>query len=196
MERIPILHCEDELWFDEHFISHQEISLFFNQLRDQTDWIQPQIKMFGKWVDQPRLMAWQAIGNIKYSYSGITLNPEPFSTVVSQIANKIKQKTGIEFNSVLVNYYRDGQDSMGWHADDEPELGADPLIASVSFGEPRDFLLRHNARKELTLKLPLPSGSLLLMGKGIQLNWKHSLPKRKYAGPRINLTFRKILITE
>lgn len=196
MERIPILDCEDELWFDEQFISHQEISLYFNQLREQTDWIQPQIKMFGKMVDQPRLMSWQAIGDLKYSYSGITLNPEPFSSVVSEIANKIKQKTGIEFNSVLVNYYRDGQDSMGWHADNEPELGADPTIASVSFGEPRDFLLRHNTRKELTLKLPLPSGSLLLMGNGIQLNWKHSLPKRRHAGPRINLTFRKILITE
>lgn len=196
MERIPILDCEDELWFDEHFISHQEISLYFNQLRDQTDWIQPQIKMFGKWVDQPRLLAWQAIGDLKYAYSGITLNPKPFSEVVAQIANKIMQKTGIEFNSVLVNYYRNGQDSMGWHADDEPELGSDPMIASVSFGEPRDFLLRHNVRKSLTLKLPLPSGSLLLMGKGIQLNWKHSLPKRKHAGPRINLTFRKVLITE
>jgi alkylated DNA repair dioxygenase AlkB len=133
---------------------------------------------------------------LRYSYSGITLNPRPFSSAVSQIASQIQQKTGISFNSVLVNYYRNGQDSMGWHADDEPELGADPMIASVSFGEPRDFLLRHNTRKELILKLPLPSGSLLLMGKGIQLNWKHSLPKRKHAGPRINLTFRKILIAE
>jgi len=196
MERIPILSCEDELWFDEYFISSNDIDLLFSLLRDETDWIQPQIRMFGKWVDQPRLISWQAVDDLKYSYSGITLNPRPFSYAVSQIASKIQQKTGISFNSVLVNYYRNGQDSMGWHADDEPELGADPMIASVSFGEPRDFLLRHNTRKELTLKLPLPSGSLLLMGKGIQLNWKHSLPKRKHAGPRINLTFRKILIAE
>jgi alkylated DNA repair dioxygenase AlkB len=196
MERIPILSCEDELWFDEYFISSNDIDLLFSLLRDETDWIQPQIRMFGKWVDQPRLISWQAVDDLKYSYSGITLNPRPFSSAVSQIASKIQQKTGISFNSVLVNYYRNGQDSMGWHADDEPELGADPMIASVSFGEPRDFLLRHNTRKELILKLPLPSGSLLLMGKGIQLNWKHSLPKRKHAGPRINLTFRKILIAE
>jgi alkylated DNA repair dioxygenase AlkB len=196
MERIPILSCEDELWFDEYFISSNDIDLLFSLLRDETDWIQPQIRMFGKWVDQPRLISWQAVDDLKYSYSGITLNPRPFSSAVSQIASQIQQKTGISFNSVLVNYYRNGQDSMGWHADDEPELGADPMIASVSFGEPRDFLLRHNTRKELILKLPLPSGSLLLMGKGIQLNWKHSLPKRKHAGPRINLTFRKILIAE
>lgn len=196
MERIPILSCEDELWFDEDLISNNDIDLLFSLLRDETDWIQPQIKMFGKWVDQPRLMSWQAVDDLKYSYSGITLNPRPFSSVVSQIASKIQQKTGVSFNSVLINYYRNGQDSMGWHADDEPELGADPIIASVSLGEARDFLLRHNARKELTLKLPLPSGSLLLMGKGIQKNWKHALPKRKHAGPRINLTFRKILIAE
>jgi alkylated DNA repair dioxygenase AlkB len=196
MERIPILSCEDELWFDEYFISNSDIDLLFRLLRDETDWIQPQIRMFGKWVDQPRLMSWQAVDDLKYSYSGITLNPRPFSSVVSQIASKIQQKTGVSFNSVLINYYRNGQDSMGWHADDEPELGADPIIASVSLGEARDFLLRHNTRKELNLKLPLPSGSLLLMGKGIQKNWKHALPKRKHAGPRINLTFRKILIAE
>lgn len=196
MERIPILSCEDELWFDEYFISNSDIDLLFSLLRDETDWIQPQIRMFGKWVDQPRLMSWQAVDDLKYSYSGITLNPRPFSSVVSQIASKIQQKTGVSFNSVLINYYRNGQDSMGWHADDEPELGAEPIIASVSLGEARDFLLRHNTRKELNLKLPLPSGSLLLMGKGIQKNWKHALPKRKHAGPRINLTFRKILIAE
>jgi alkylated DNA repair dioxygenase AlkB len=196
MERIPILRCEDELWFDECFISNNDIELLFRLLRDETDWIQPQIKMFGKWVDQPRLMSWQAVDDLKYSYSGITLNPRPFSSAVSQIASKIEKKTGISFNSVLINYYRNGQDSMGWHADDEPELGEDPIIASVSLGEARDFLLRHNTRKELTLKLPLPTGSLLLMGKGIQKNWKHSLPKRKHAGSRINLTFRKILIAE
>lgn len=196
MERIPILNCEDELWFDEFFIPNSDIALYFNSLRDETEWIQPQIRMFGKWVDQPRLMSWQASDGHKYSYSGITLNPKPFSSVVSRIASKIEEKTGINFNSVLVNYYRNGQDSMGWHADDESELGSDPIIASVSFGNPRDFLIRHNTRKDLNLKLPLPSGSLLLMGKGMQLNWKHALPKRKHAGPRINLTFRKILIAE
>lgn len=196
MERIPILNSEDELWFDEYFIPKDDIVLFFNSLRDETEWIQPQIRMFGKWVDQPRLMSWQATEDLKYSYSGITLNPKPFSVAVSQIALKIEERTGLNFNSVLVNYYRNGQDSMGWHADDEQELGHDPIIASVSFGDQRDFLLRHNTRKDLNLKLPLPSGSLLLMGKGMQLNWKHSLPKRKHAGPRINLTFRKILIAK
>lgn len=196
MERIPINGSDDELWFDEFFFVKEKASKLLEDLRDGISWIQPKIRMFGKWVDQPRLMSWQAEENLQYSYSGITLIAEPFSKEVAEIALRIKERSGYHFNSVLINYYRDGQDSMGWHADDEKELGYDPIIASVSFGAPREFFLRHNHHQRLNLKLPLPSGSLLIMGKGMQLNWKHSLPKRKHAEPRINLTFRKILIAE
>ena len=196
MERIPILGCEDECWFDENFLELKEASTFFDKLSIETDWIQPQIRMFGKWVDQPRLIAWQSSEGLSYSYSGITLTASPYSVLVEAIARKIEFKTGLTFNSVLINYYRDGKDSMGWHADNEPELGENPMIASLSLGSARDFVLKHNQRSDLRKVFSLNSGSLLLMGKGIQKNWKHALPKRAHAGPRINLTFRRILVEE
>jgi len=196
MERIPILGCEDECWFDENFLELKEASTFFDKLSIETDWIQPQIRMFGKWVDQPRLIAWQSSEGLSYSYSGITLTASPYSDLVEGIARKIEFKTGLTFNSVLINYYRDGKDSMGWHADNEPELGENPMIASLSLGSARDFVLKHNQRSDLKKVFSLNSGSLLLMGKGIQKNWKHALPKRAHAGPRINLTFRRILVEE
>jgi alkylated DNA repair dioxygenase AlkB len=196
MERIPILGCEDECWFDENFLELKEASTFFDKLSIETDWIQPQIRMFGKWVDQPRLIAWQSSEGLSYSYSGITLTASPYSDLVEVIARKIEIKTGLTFNSVLINYYRDGKDSMGWHADNEPELGKNPMIASLSLGSARDFVLKHNQRSDLKKVFSLNSGSLLLMGKGIQKNWKHALPKRAHAGPRINLTFRRILVEE
>ena len=196
MERIPILGCEDECWFDENFLELKEASTFFDKLSIETDWIQPQIRMFGKWVDQPRLIAWQSSEGLSYSYSGITLTASPYSELVEAIARKIEIKTGLTFNSVLINYYRDGKDSMGWHADNEPELGENPMIASLSLGSARDFVLKHNQRSDLKKVFSLNSGSLLLMGKGIQKNWKHALPKRAHAGPRINLTFRRILVEE
>ena len=196
MERIPILGCEDECWFDENFLELEEASTFFDKLSIETDWIQPQIRMFGKWVDQPRLIAWQSSEGLSYSYSGITLTASPYSDLVDAIARKIEIKTGLTFNSVLINYYRDGKDSMGWHADNEPELGENPMIASLSLGSARDFVLKHNQRSDLKKVFSLNSGSLLLMGKGIQKNWKHALPKRAHAGPRINLTFRRILVEE
>ena len=196
MERIPILGCEDECWFDENFLELKEASTFFDKLSIETDWIQPQIRMFGKWVDQPRLIAWQSSEGLSYSYSGITLTASPYSDLVEAIARKIEFKTGLTFNSVLINYYRDGKDSMGWHADNEPELGENPMIASLSLGSARDFVLKHNQRSDLKKVFSLNSGSLLLMGKGIQKNWKHALPKRAHAGPRINLTFRRILVEE
>ncbi len=196
MERIPILGCEDECWFDENFLELKEASTFFDKLSIETDWIQPKIRMFGKWVDQPRLIAWQSSQGLSYSYSGITLTANPFSDLVAIIARKIEETTGLSFNSVLINYYRDGKDSMGWHADNEPELGENPMIASLSLGFARDFVLKHNQRSNLKKVFSLNSGSLLLMGKGIQENWKHALPKRAHAGPRINLTFRKILVEE
>jgi alkylated DNA repair dioxygenase AlkB len=196
MERIPILGCEDECWFDENFLELKEASTFFDKLSIETDWIQPQIRMFGKWVDQPRLIAWQSSEGLSYSYSGITLTASPYSVLVDAIARKIEFKTGLTFNSVLINYYRNGKDSMGWHADNEPELGENPMIASLSLGSARDFVLKHNQRSDLKKVFSLNSGSLLLMGKGIQKNWKHALPKRAHAGPRINLTFRRILVEE
>jgi alkylated DNA repair dioxygenase AlkB len=193
MERIPIIGSEDELWFDEFFFDRETASKLLLELREGISWIQPKIRMFGKWVDQPRLMSWQAEEKLQYSYSGITLIAEPFSKEVAKIALKIKERTGYQFNSVLINFYRDGQDSMGWHADDEKELGRNPVIASVSFGVERSFHLQHNSIKEQKLKINLEHGSLLIMKGPTQHFWKHQIPKTaKPIGSRINLTFRII----
>jgi alkylated DNA repair dioxygenase AlkB len=139
---------------------------------------------------QPRLTAWH--GEASYRYSGKTFHPEPFTPLQLLIKQAVEQATGRSFNSVLLNYYRDGRDSMGFHADDERELGSEPAIASVSFGAPRTFILKHR-RLPKTVKLALGDGCLLLMAGALQSHWVHGINKESAApGPRINLTFRTI----
>jgi alkylated DNA repair dioxygenase AlkB len=160
------------------------------RLRAETDWRAESITLFGKQVAQPRLTAWH--GDAAYSYSGLQLAPLPFTPLLLEIKAAVETATHCRFNSVLLNYYRDGRDSMGMHADDEPELGRNPAIASLSFGATRTFILRHR-RSQDTLKLPLSSGSLLLMAGATQHHWLHGINKSARAqGPRINLTFRYI----
>jgi len=157
-----------------------------------TDWRQEEITVYGKSYLQPRLSAWH--GNLSYSYSGIRLEPQPWTSTLLDLKSRVEALTGHEFNSVLLNYYRDQNDSMGMHSDDERELGSQPSIASLSLGEERTFLLKHKTRKDLkTTRLALPAGSLLLMRGDTQQYWRHGINKERHpCGPRVNLTFRAI----
>lgn len=159
----------------------------------ETGWRAESITLWGRQHLQPRLTAWH--GEARYTYSGLTLDPSPFTPLQLAIKEAVERAGGVHFNSVLLNYYRDGRDSMGMHSDDEPELGPHPSIASVSFGETRTFILKHKRSKE-TIKVDLPSGSLLLMTGETQKNWVHGINKsNRVLGPRVNLTFRKIYTT-
>jgi alkylated DNA repair dioxygenase AlkB len=163
------------------------------QLIDETEWRQERITVYGKPYLQPRLSAWH--GALSYSYSGIRLQPLPWTPTLQRLKQGVERLTQARFNSVLLNYYRDENDSMGMHSDDERELGRQPVIASLSLGETRDFILKHRFRKDLkTVKLPLDPGSLLLMRGETQANWRHGINKlRRPCGPRINLTFRRVI---
>jgi alkylated DNA repair dioxygenase AlkB len=157
----------------------------------ETAWRSEVITLWGKQYPQPRLTAWH--GEKAYSYSGLTLEPLPFTPLQLEILAAVHAATGRRFNSVLLNYYRDGRDSMGMHSDNEPQLGSAPAIASVSFGATRTFILQNKLNKR-RLQLALSDGSLLLMAGSLQTNWSHGINKSaKVFGPRVNLTFRLIL---
>jgi alkylated DNA repair dioxygenase AlkB len=163
------------------------------QLWNELDWTQKEIIIFGRSRMQPRLIAWYGDPGAVYSYSGLSLDPVPWHPVLHEIRDRIESFTGSGFNSVLANAYRDGNDSMGWHRDDEPELGPDPTIASLSLGEERRFLVREAG--ERSAGLTLEHGSLLVMAGEFQRRFQHSLPKtRRDIGLRINLTFRQTVI--
>ncbi|WP_298246405.1 alpha-ketoglutarate-dependent dioxygenase AlkB [uncultured Christiangramia sp.] len=175
------------------FLSDEQADELFEKLLHYERWRQDHIKMFGKEILQPRLTALFSDNNNAYTYSGLTMHPELFPTYLTVIKERCEKICEKSFNACLANLYRDGQDSMGWHADDEKELGTNPVIASVSIGEPRMFHLKHRKDKNLTYKKRLQHGSLLVMRGETQKFWKHQLPKtKKQIGPRINLTFRKI----
>lgn len=157
----------------------------------ETDWRAESITLWGKQHLQPRLTAWY--GEARYRYSGMTLEPQPFTPLQLLLKREVERVSGRRFNSVLLNYYRDQNDSMGFHSDDEKELGPQPAIASLSFGAPRTFILKHK-RLPQTLKLALGDGSLLLMAGATQANWRHGINKQRGAcAPRVNLTFRNIV---
>ncbi|MGA1545435.1 MAG: alpha-ketoglutarate-dependent dioxygenase AlkB family protein [Flavobacteriaceae bacterium] len=181
------------LRYFESFFQESEAKEVFNSLLEQTPWKQDPITVFGKTYQQPRLTALYATNTKPYSYSGITMNPLPMTPLLETLRDKIHQVSSNTFTTVLLNLYRDGKDSNGWHADDEKELGKNPVIASLSFGAERYFHLKHRKDKNLRLKIPLKSGSLLMMEEETQTNWLHQIAKTtRPVGPRINLTFRKI----
>jgi len=159
---------------------------------DQVAWRQDNIHIAGKSIPIPRLQNWYGDPTTSYTYSRIKLQAVAFPPWMEILRRRVERQTGNCFNRTLVNYYRDGQDSVDWHADDERELGSEPIIASVSLGQERAFLLRHKTTKE-RLKINLPHGSLMMMGPGIQEHWHHSVAKDKnVVGPRINFTFRNM----
>jgi len=173
----------------------EEASRLFDALRARIHWRQEEIVIFGQRRSVPRLVAWHGDPGANYRYSGTDHVPEPWTPELERLRARVGELSGAASNAVLLNLYRDGRDGMGWHADDEPELGRDPVIASVSLGAPRRFCLRHRRRKGLALDLELPHGSLLLMAGPTQHHWLHALPKtRRPVGERINLTFRRVAV--
>ena len=180
-----------EIEYTPAFFNSEESRKLFEAIYHQTNWIEEDIRVYGKVYKQPRLTAFYANNNIIYGYSNISMSPQPFSPVLKAIKIKIEKATGTTFSSCLLNLYRDGQDSNGWHADDEKELGKNPVIASVSLGTERLFHLKHKNIKTLKHKLTLQNGSLLLMKGETQHHWLHQIPKtKKLIDKRINLTFR------
>ncbi|MGB1369964.1 MAG: alpha-ketoglutarate-dependent dioxygenase AlkB family protein [Flavobacteriaceae bacterium] len=182
---------DGEVLYDRNFLSSVEASRYFKILRNETAWQQDQIKVFGKVYDQPRLTALYANNNFPYSYSNITMYPSPFSATLLEIKEKVEQQLKKEFTTCLLNLYRHGQDSNGWHADNEKELGKNPIIASVSLGAERMFHMKHRTDNSQKIKINLIHGSLLVMSGSTQHYWLHQIPKtKKHVEERINLTFR------
>jgi alkylated DNA repair dioxygenase AlkB len=171
--------------------SHDEI---LRQLIAGTPWRQENVLVWAKEYRQPRLTAWYGDPGCDYSYSGITLAPMAWTDLLHDVKRRVETAAATTFNSVLVNYYRDNRDSMGFHSDDEPELGPRPVIASLSLGEERTLILKHKTNKlAKPVRLRLASGSLLLMKGETQRHWKHGIAKEsRPCGPRVNLTFRRI----
>jgi alkylated DNA repair dioxygenase AlkB len=172
--------------------------LILQELIGKTPWRSEVITLWGKEYQQPRLTAWFGDPGASYTYSGLSLEPLPWTDLLSDIRSRVEALAKASFNSVLLNYYRDHRDSMGMHSDDEPELGRNPTIASVSLGEQRTLVLKHKFRKELKpFHLPLDSCSLLLMAGATQHSWKHGINKSNQpCGPRVNLTFRRIVASQ
>ena len=179
--------------FQVDFYSQAEGLNLYQYLLNHIDWQQETIHVYGKSHLTPRLSCWMGDKNTVYSYSHTVMQPVAWNKQVLRIKQKIEKTTNESFNSVLINYYRDGKDSNGWHSDDEPELGTNPVIASLSLGASRDFHLRHKSNKQLTHKMSLTNGSLLVMSGTTQQYWQHHIPKRAKAEGRINLTIRTIL---
>ena len=174
------------------FLEQSLADTLFRALVQEIEWRDDQIHLFGKTHPLPRRQQWFADDERAYTYSNIRMHPVPWSAALSSVRTAVTRQTGLHFNTCLANLYRNGADSNGWHSDDEPELGPDPIVASVSFGVARDFRLRHKHTGQ-THTLKLTHGSLLLMGSGSQTHWQHSLPKRKrITEPRVNLTFRRM----
>ncbi len=181
------------LRFEPNFLSPTEADRLYEVLRESVPWRHDEIRIFGKTYPQPRLTALFADNGRSYSYSGITMEPAPFTQELKSLKAQVEQRSGHRFTTCLLNLYRDGKDSNGWHADDEKELGPNPVIASVSLGHTRAFHLKHRSRKSLRYRMMLSHGSLLVMEGTMQHHWLHQIPKtRKAVGPRINLTFRNI----
>lgn len=156
-------------------------------------WKQDSLKLYGKSIPLPRLTAWYGDPGAAYTYSGIKSDPNPWTDGLLHLKHRIEEAVGSSFNCVLLNWYRDGKDSLSWHADDEPELGVHPVIASANFGATRDFQLRRNDDPDQKVTIPLKHGTLLVMRGALQDHWKHAVPKRaNVRQSRFNLTFRRI----
>ena len=178
----------------KNYFNEEESTYFLKSLMDKIKWKQDYIKFFGKSHPLPRLTAWYGDRNKTYTYSGIPMTPNLWNTELLEIKKKVDQYAKINFNSVLLNFYRSGNDSVSWHSDDEKELGDQPIIGSVSFGGIRKFRLRNKKNKKMIHNIELENGSLLIMSGFTQKYWEHEIPKtKKKVEERINLTFRSIL---
>jgi alkylated DNA repair dioxygenase AlkB len=189
----PIALADADLIFYPTAFTAVESDRWLAELTKTIEWRQEQIELFGRSLGLPRLTAWYGDQGKSYTYSGLTMMPTPWTKELLILKSHVDALSGVTFNSVLLNLYRTGNDSMGWHSDDEPELGQNPIIGSLSFGATRRFGLRHKFEKRLRHQLELTSGSFLLMQGKTQHYWQHQIAKTKRAiAPRINLTFRII----
>ena len=182
-----------EIEYHTNFFESEQANLLFDKLKTEIPWQQDNITVYGKSYPQPRLTALFGNEGKPYSYSNIIMQPHFWNPLTTFIKEKVEQITNEKFTTVLLNLYRDGKDSNGWHADNEKELGRNPVIASLSFGATRPFYLKHNTIENQRLKIDLSHGSLLVMKGETQHFWKHQIAKTaKPIGERINLTFRII----
>lgn len=188
---------DGEVWFMENFLSLEKAGFYFKNFTDNINWKQEEIKIFGKTHLVPRKTAWYGNQGTNYTYSGILSHSEKWTRELLELKEDIESllNTSPKFNSVLLNLYRDGNDKVGWHADNEKELGNNPVIASVSLGAQRRFDLKHRSDPNKKLQLQLNSGSLVIMKGELQHHWLHQIPKQKRViDPRINLTYRHIVM--
>jgi alkylated DNA repair dioxygenase AlkB len=192
MRRIEML--DGEVWFLPHLFDETESNHLFTDLMEHIKWNQETIKYYGKDINLPRLTAWYGDKETSYTYSHISNSPHPWTPTLIYIKNRIEGVASAQFNSVLLNLYRDGNDGVSWHQDNERELGKEPVIGSVSLGQTRRFQFRHKTRKDLSrIDVDLTNGSFLIMKGKTQQCWQHQIPKTaKPVKPRINLTFRFI----
>jgi alkylated DNA repair dioxygenase AlkB len=192
MEWIEIALEGAQLRIAPGFLAAREADAALDQLRASIGWEQHRIRLFGREHPAPRLSCWIGDPGARYTYSRTRFEPRPWTPVLAGLRDRVAGACGARFNSVLANLYRDGADGMGWHADDEPELGPEPVIASLSLGAARRFLLRQRGGTQ-RLGLELPHGSLLVMAGATQARYQHALPKtRRPVTARLNLTFRWI----
>ena len=196
MMKEKINHQNLDIILDESFLNLSETNNLYERCLNDISWQSSKIKMFGKKINIPRLECWYGDNGCEYTYSGKSLKRFEFPSFLLDLRKRIEKKANTTFNSVLANLYRDGQDSMGFHADDEKELGNNPVIASISLGENRPIIFQNKKTKE-KMAFDQPSGSLLIMQGQTQAHWKHAINKsKKINKPRINLTFRNIITSE
>lgn len=191
-ERLPL--PDADVRFFAHALSLEDADIAFNALLKQTKWLDKKVVVWGKQFQQPRQIAWHGDPGTSYGYSGSRVDPAPWTPLLEKLRRRVESISSVSFNSVLLNLYRDGNDNLGMHSDNESELGEDPTIASLSLGEARDFQLKHQTRKDVKpVHVLLTHGSLLIMAGTTQQFWKHGLRREtRTLGPRINLTFRQV----
>ena len=182
-----------ELCFWPAAFAGNEAATLFERIREETPWEQSLIRIAGRHIPIPRLNAWYGDQGADYSYSGVRLETRGWTATLRAVKHRVERLTGHGFNSALLNLYRNERDNVDWHSDDEPELGARPIVASVSLGEQRSFELRRRDEPRRKFSLALPDGSLLLMAGELQQHWQHRVAKeRQPCGERINITFRTV----
>jgi alkylated DNA repair dioxygenase AlkB len=190
-----LLPSGGEVYYYPHFFSQTESDQLLAKLLTEIAWVQGPIMIYGRSIMQPRLTAWHGDEGKVIRYSGISKAPSPWTPTLTKIKERVESTSGFFFNGALLNFYRDQRDSVGWHRDDEKEFGPNPVIASVSLGETRIFQLRKYRDKKIKAEIELEHGSFLLMKGETQHLWEHCIPKRaRSLGPRLNITFRKIIL--
>lgn len=188
---MPLVLPDADLRFTADWLDPTTADTWLADLQAQTPWDRPEVFVHGRAHPVPRLLAWYGDAHCAYRYSGLLHQPLPWTALLSTIRARVQEAAGQALNGVLLNYYRDGQDSMGWHSDDETVLGRNPLIVSLNLGGPRRFDLRRKGQTRIEHSLVLGHGSLLVMAGTTQHYWQHQVAKTRAAcAPRINLTFR------